>query len=139
MQTEPGQLLSEVMLLVFRVNDQLLKTGDRKVEHLGLTSARWQILGAIAVADGTLNVVTVCAPVLMVVIIVSATVHFAHYYSAPRRSPATCPSWLPGEPATCCPATQPSASRRTRTTSTSIWRRGSMPGSCCGSHPETGH
>jgi DNA-binding MarR family transcriptional regulator len=38
------------MLLVFRVNDQLLKTGDRKVEHLGLTSARWQILGAIAVA-----------------------------------------------------------------------------------------
>lgn len=50
MQTEPGQLLSEVMLLVFRVNDQLLKTGDRKVEHLGLTSARWQILGAIALA-----------------------------------------------------------------------------------------
>ena len=50
MNTPPGQLLSEVMLLVFRVNDQLLKTGDRKVDHLGLTSARWQILGAIALA-----------------------------------------------------------------------------------------
>jgi predicted RND superfamily exporter protein len=39
------------------------------------------LLGGIALSGGALNVVTVGAPVLMVVIIVSATIHFAHYYS----------------------------------------------------------
>jgi DNA-binding MarR family transcriptional regulator len=39
------------MLDLFRLNSQLLTAGDRLVARLGLTSARWQILGAIVTAD----------------------------------------------------------------------------------------
>ena len=50
--TPEAQLLTEIVLLVFRVNGQLLAAGDRLVEGLGLTSARWQMLGAVALSDG---------------------------------------------------------------------------------------
>ena len=39
------------MLDLFRVNSLLLTSGDRLVAPLGLTSARWQILGAIVNAE----------------------------------------------------------------------------------------
>jgi DNA-binding MarR family transcriptional regulator len=39
------------MLDLFRLNSLLLTAGDRLVAPLGLTSARWQILGAIVAAD----------------------------------------------------------------------------------------
>ena len=39
------------MLDLFRLNSLLLTAGDRLVAGLGLTSARWQILGAIVSAD----------------------------------------------------------------------------------------
>jgi DNA-binding MarR family transcriptional regulator len=39
------------MLDLFRLNSLLLTAGDRLVARLGLTSARWQILGAIVAAD----------------------------------------------------------------------------------------
>ncbi|WP_321913365.1 MULTISPECIES: MarR family winged helix-turn-helix transcriptional regulator [unclassified Paraburkholderia] len=39
------------MLDLFRLNSQLLTSGDRLVEGLGLTSARWQMLGAISAAE----------------------------------------------------------------------------------------
>jgi DNA-binding MarR family transcriptional regulator len=39
------------MLDLFRLNSLLLTAGDRLVAPLGLTSARWQILGAIATAE----------------------------------------------------------------------------------------
>jgi DNA-binding MarR family transcriptional regulator len=42
--------LTDVILLIFRVNGQLLAAGDRLVEHLQLTSARWQMLGAVALS-----------------------------------------------------------------------------------------
>ncbi len=42
--------LTEIMLAVFRVNGRLLEKGDRLVAPLGLTSARWQVLGAVALA-----------------------------------------------------------------------------------------
>src|SRR5262249_24457009 len=42
------EALTDVILLVFRVNGQLLEAGDRLVEHLQLTSAWWQMLGAVA-------------------------------------------------------------------------------------------
>lgn len=45
-----ADLLTDIVLLVFRVNGQLLASGDRLVEDLDLTSARWQILGAIALS-----------------------------------------------------------------------------------------
>ncbi|MCP3724947.1 MarR family transcriptional regulator [Paraburkholderia sp. CNPSo 3272] len=39
------------MLDLFRLNSGLLTSGDRLVEDLGLTSARWQMLGAIRAAE----------------------------------------------------------------------------------------
>ena len=44
-------LLTEIVLLVFRVNGRLLSAGDRLVGDLGLTSARWQMVGAVALSD----------------------------------------------------------------------------------------
>lgn len=46
-----AKLLTEIVLLVFRVNGRLLSAGDRLVGDLGLTSARWQMLGAVALSD----------------------------------------------------------------------------------------
>jgi DNA-binding MarR family transcriptional regulator len=43
--------LTAFTLDLFRLNSRLLMAGDRLVAGLGLTSARWQILGAIADAD----------------------------------------------------------------------------------------
>ena len=49
--TANAKLLTEIVLLVFRVNGRLLSAGDRLVGDLGLTSARWQMLGAVALSD----------------------------------------------------------------------------------------
>jgi DNA-binding MarR family transcriptional regulator len=50
-RTPAGEALSNVMLDLFRLTSLLLTAGDRLVAQLGLTSARWQILGAIAYAE----------------------------------------------------------------------------------------
>ena len=42
--------LTELILDVFRLNGALLASGDALVGDLGLTSARWQVLGAIALS-----------------------------------------------------------------------------------------
>jgi DNA-binding MarR family transcriptional regulator len=49
--TKPGMALTDVVLDLFRVNSLLLMRGDRLVASLGLTSARWQVLGAIVYAQ----------------------------------------------------------------------------------------
>jgi DNA-binding MarR family transcriptional regulator len=46
-----SRLLTDVILLLFHVNGQLLAAGDRLVADLHLTSARWQMLGAVALSD----------------------------------------------------------------------------------------
>ena len=46
-----GDALTDLILEVFRLNGRLLGTGDQLVASLGLSSARWQVLGAIALAD----------------------------------------------------------------------------------------
>jgi DNA-binding MarR family transcriptional regulator len=43
--------LTDLVLDVFRLNGLLLTAGDRIVARLGLTSARWQVLGHIAYAE----------------------------------------------------------------------------------------
>jgi len=48
--TPGGKALTDFILEVFRLNGRLLVSGDRVVSGLGLTSARWQVLGAIALA-----------------------------------------------------------------------------------------
>jgi DNA-binding MarR family transcriptional regulator len=46
-----GDALSDLILDLFRLNSLLFTAGDRLVARLGLTSARWQILGAIIAAE----------------------------------------------------------------------------------------
>jgi DNA-binding MarR family transcriptional regulator len=48
--------LTELILETFRLNGRLLAAGDALVRDLGLTSARWQVLGAAAMAPAPLSV-----------------------------------------------------------------------------------
>ena len=50
-RTAAGEALSGLVLDLFRLTSELLTVGDRLVAPLGLTSARWQILGAIVAAE----------------------------------------------------------------------------------------
>ena len=50
-RTPAGDALTNLILDLFRLNNLLLAGGDRLVAPLGLTSARWQILGAIVSAE----------------------------------------------------------------------------------------
>ena len=47
----PAEALTDLVLMLFRLNNATLVWGDRLVQPFGLTSARWQIMGAIAYAD----------------------------------------------------------------------------------------
>jgi DNA-binding MarR family transcriptional regulator len=49
-RTPAGEALTSLVLPLFRLNSLLLTAGDRLVARLGLTSARWQVLGAIVQA-----------------------------------------------------------------------------------------
>lgn len=48
--------ITELVLECFRLNGRLLAAGDTLVRDLGLTSARWQVLGAIALSPVPLPV-----------------------------------------------------------------------------------
>jgi len=48
--------LTDLILETFRLNGELLTAGDRLVKHLRLTSARWQVLGAVSMASTALPV-----------------------------------------------------------------------------------
>lgn len=48
--TPEGAVLTGLILEVFKLNGRLLGAGDQLVASLGLTSARWQVLGAIALS-----------------------------------------------------------------------------------------
>ncbi len=50
-RTPAGDALTGIMLDLFKLNSLFLTAGDRLVARLGLTSARWQILGAVAAAE----------------------------------------------------------------------------------------
>ena len=49
--TAEGEAVTALILDVFRLNGRLITAGDRLVADLGLTSARWQVLGALANAE----------------------------------------------------------------------------------------
>jgi DNA-binding MarR family transcriptional regulator len=59
-ETEPrtveGEAATRVILSTFQANGLLLAAGDVVAGAEGLTSARWQVLGAIALADRPLTV-----------------------------------------------------------------------------------
>jgi len=48
--------VTELIVEVFRLNGSLIEAGNDLVKNLGLTSARWQLLGAIDVAGVPLPV-----------------------------------------------------------------------------------
>lgn len=50
-RTPEGEALTETILELLRLTTLLLTQGDQLVAHLGLTSARWQVLGAIVAAE----------------------------------------------------------------------------------------
>ena len=50
-RTPVGDALTDLILDLFKLNSLLLTAGDRLVAPLGLTSARWQILGAVIAAE----------------------------------------------------------------------------------------
>jgi DNA-binding MarR family transcriptional regulator len=50
-RTPAGEALTDLVLDLFRLVSLLLTAGDRLVAPLGLTSARWQVLGAIIAAE----------------------------------------------------------------------------------------
>jgi DNA-binding MarR family transcriptional regulator len=51
-----GKVFTELVLEVFRFNGRLVFVGDRMTKALGLSTARWQILGAMALAGKPLTV-----------------------------------------------------------------------------------
>lgn len=50
-RTTAGAALTELILDLFRLNNQMLTAGDRLVANLGLTSARWQVLGTVVASE----------------------------------------------------------------------------------------
>jgi len=55
-RTLTGEAATHVILSTFRANSLLLAAGDLLGAREGLTSARWQVLGAIALAERPLTV-----------------------------------------------------------------------------------
>ena len=55
-RTATGEAATELILSTFRANGLLLAAGDVLSAEEGLTSSRWQVLGAIALADRALTV-----------------------------------------------------------------------------------
>ncbi len=54
--TSRGQPLTKLILEVFQLNGRLLQAGDALLADIGLTSARWQVIGAIALSPVPLPV-----------------------------------------------------------------------------------
>src|SRR5262249_40009601 len=50
-RTRAGTALTDLIPDLFSLNNRILAAGDRLVGSLGLTSARWQVLGMIVAAD----------------------------------------------------------------------------------------
>jgi DNA-binding MarR family transcriptional regulator len=54
-----GAALTALVLEIFRLNGALLAAGDRLVGDIGLTSARWQVMGAAALSPVPLSVAAI--------------------------------------------------------------------------------
>lgn len=55
-RTLEGNVATDVVLATFRANGLLLAAGNRLAAKEGLTAARWQVLGAVALAGRPLTV-----------------------------------------------------------------------------------
>lgn len=52
-------VVTDLILTVFRLNGRLIETGNRLVEGVGLTTAWWQVLGALALSPTPLPVASI--------------------------------------------------------------------------------
>lgn len=50
-RTPAGSALTDLVLDLFSLNNRMVAAGDRLVAGLGLTSARWQVLGTIVAGN----------------------------------------------------------------------------------------
>jgi len=48
--TSAGKAVTDLIRAAFRLNGRLLSSGDQLTRDLGLSSARWQVMGAIGIA-----------------------------------------------------------------------------------------
>jgi len=61
MRCSEAEILTKIILAVFRINGSLLEAGDELVKPLRLTSARWQVMGAVALAGTQLTAPQIAA------------------------------------------------------------------------------
>ena len=54
--TTEGQLFTEIVLELFKLSGVLVNEGDKLTKDLGLSSARWKVLGALALSNNPLTV-----------------------------------------------------------------------------------
>lgn len=54
--TRKGETFTEIVLEIFKLEGLLLTEGDELTRELGITSARWKVLGALARSDKPLTV-----------------------------------------------------------------------------------
>src|SRR5271169_2195055 len=54
--TERDEILADLIVTVFRLNGGLIDAGNRLVGDIGLTSAWWQVLGALSLSPAPLPV-----------------------------------------------------------------------------------
>lgn len=55
-RTPAGDAMTDLILETFRLNGALLDAGNQLTEPYGLTSARWQVMGAIDIAGQAMTV-----------------------------------------------------------------------------------
>lgn len=51
-----GQIFTDIVLEIFKVNGLLIAEGDELTRPLGLSSARWKVLGALAYSEVPMTV-----------------------------------------------------------------------------------
>ena len=56
LRTPEGERATQIILSMFRANGLLLGAGDLLTADEGLTSARWQVLGAVTLSERPLTV-----------------------------------------------------------------------------------
>ncbi|MEN8445695.1 MAG: MarR family transcriptional regulator [Cyanobacteria bacterium J06555_13] len=59
MRTKKGEILTQIALEVFKIQGLLVSEGDRIAGEFKLSSARWKVLGAVAMAEEPLTVAQV--------------------------------------------------------------------------------
>ncbi len=55
-RSEEGQLLTDIVLDVFKLHGLLISEGDKLAEEFDQTSARWKVLGALATFEDSMTV-----------------------------------------------------------------------------------